>query len=224
MSVTKLFSTLIVFALLLVFASACRKRSDAFVIALSDKISTIDPIGSQTIDAASERVRALMFNSLVRKDEKFEYVPDLASAILRADDGLSYAFTLNGGVKFHNGQLMTSADVKYTLETILSSETSGRTSSFYEGTGAARQGYITGIETPDPLTVVIRLRKPWLQLLTNLVPISIIPSGSAAGQKTLPIGTGPFKFVRYDPTQQVVELISNPDYWQGKPAMQMSAH
>ena len=45
------------------------------VIALSDNIKTIDPIGSPSVDAASERVRALMFNSLVKKDEKFDYVP-----------------------------------------------------------------------------------------------------------------------------------------------------
>ena len=220
MGVTKLFSILIISTLLLVLASSCRKRSDAFVIALSDKISTIDPIGSKTIDAASERVRVLMFNSLVRKNDKFEYVPELASNIQRSDDGLSYTFTLNEGVKFHDGRVMTSADAKYTLETILNSDSSGRTPSFYEGSGASRQGYISGIETPDPKTLIVRLRKPWLQLLTNLVPISIVPAGSAEMQKTLPIGTGPFKFVRYDPTQQIVELVSNSDYWQGKPAIE----
>lgn len=219
MGIKQLFVVLVVFVQLLVFASSCRKRSSAFVIALSDKISTIDPIGSQTIDAASERVRVLMFNSLVRKNENFEYVPELASNIQRSDDGLSYTFTLNDGVKFHDGRLMTSADVKYTLETVLNSQSSGRTASFYEGSGASRQGYISGIETPDPRTVIVRLRKPWLQLLTNLVPISIIPSGSADTQKTLPIGTGPFKFVRYDPTQQTVDLIANPQYWQGPPAI-----
>lgn len=104
MSERKLFSIIIVIVLLFVVGSSCRKRSNAFVIALSDKISTIDPIGSKTIDAASERVRVLMFNSLVRKNEKFEYVPDLASNIQRSDDGLAYTFTLNEGVKFHDGE------------------------------------------------------------------------------------------------------------------------
>ena len=217
MRVAKLF--LLLSALLLVSGS-CRKRSDAFVIALSDKISTIDPVGSQTIDAASERVRVLMFNSLVRKNEKFEYVPDLATDIQTSGDGLSYTFTLHDGVKFHDGRVLTSADAKYTLQTILDSKTSGRTASFYEGTGAARQPYITGIETPDARTLVIRLRQPWLQLLTNLVPISIIPDGSAASQATHPIGTGPFKFSSFDPTQSKVEMVVNPDYWQGQPAIE----
>lgn len=215
------FSVLLLASILLLIASSgCRKRSESFVIALSDKISTIDPIGSQTIDAASERVRVLMFNSLVRKNEKFEYVPDLASNIVRADDGLSYTFTLNDGVKFHDGKQLTSADVKYTLETVLNSETSGRTASFFEKSGDERLGYLTAIETPDQRTVIIRLRKPWLQLLTNLVPISIIPQGSADNQKSAPVGTGPFKFVSYDQTQQVVRLAAFQDYWQGKPAIE----
>ena len=170
MRAARLFLLLSASLLLLAFVSGCRKPSDAFVIALSDKISTIDPIGSQTIDAASERVRVLMFNSLVRKNEKFEYVPELASNIQRGDDGLSYTFTLNDGVKFHDGRVMTSADVKYTLQTILNSQTSGRTASFFEGSGESRQPYISGIETPDARTLVVRLRKQWQQLLTNLVP------------------------------------------------------
>jgi len=48
----------------LLTSTTCRRRSDNFVIVLSDNIKTIDPIGSPTVDAASERVRVLMFNSL----------------------------------------------------------------------------------------------------------------------------------------------------------------
>src|SRR5262245_33109421 len=85
----------------LLLASGCRHRSYTFVIALADNIKTIDPIGSPTVDAASERVRVLMFNSLVKKNEQFDYVPELASNIQRSDDGLSYTFTLRDGVAFH---------------------------------------------------------------------------------------------------------------------------
>src|SRR5215212_6858492 len=92
----------------------CRRRSDAFVIALGDNIRTIDPIGSPSTDAASERVRTLMFNTLVKKDERFDYVGELASDIKRSDDGLTFTFTLRDGVKFHDGRPFTSADVKYT--------------------------------------------------------------------------------------------------------------
>src|SRR6185295_8772902 len=102
--------------------AGCRRNRSGgpFVIALGDNIRTIDPIGSPTVDAASERVRVLMFNTLVKKDEKFDYVGELASDIKRSDDGLTYTFTLRDGVKFHNGQALRSSDVKYTLDLVFS--------------------------------------------------------------------------------------------------------
>src|SRR5687767_5526425 len=108
---------MLIFVLLLGLATSCRRKSEAFVIALGDNIRTIDPIGSPSVDAASERVRTLMFNSLVKKNEKFEYVGELASEIIRSDDGLAFTFVLHDGVKFHDGRALTSADVKYTLDT-----------------------------------------------------------------------------------------------------------
>ncbi|HEX8846876.1 MAG TPA: ABC transporter substrate-binding protein [Pyrinomonadaceae bacterium] len=215
---------LLVAALLL---PSCRNRNETFVetssgrvqaivIALSDKISTLDPIGSPTVDAASERIRALIFNSLVKKNEKFDYIPDLATEITRSEDGLSYTFTLHDGVTFHDGRPLTSGDVKYTIEAVLASS-SGKAASFFEGTGESKQGFVTGIEAPDPRTVIIRLRKPWLGLLSNLVPIGIVPKDSAAEQKTRPLGSGPFKFVSYDSAQQVISVEANPNYWEGAP-------
>src|SRR4051812_5012700 len=182
MRVRKIITILLAFVLAALMLPACRNRSETFVIVLSDKISTLDPVGSPVVDAASERIRALVFNSLVKKNEKFDYVPDLATDIKRADDGLSYTFTLHDGVTFQDGRPLTSADVKYTIETVLAS-TSGKAASFFEGTGDTRQGLVTAVEAPDPRTVVIRLRKPWLSLLSNLVAIGIFPKDSAESQK-----------------------------------------
>src|SRR5437016_14628463 len=95
--------------LLATFPAACRRQSNVFVIALSDNVKTIDPIGSPTVDAASERVRVLMFNSLVKKDEKFDYVPELASRVDRSEDGLAFTFSLRDAVTFHDRQPCTSA-------------------------------------------------------------------------------------------------------------------
>ena len=120
--------------LVMLLSASCRRRSSVFVIALSDNVKTIDPIGSPSVDAASERVRTLMFNSLVRKDEKFDYVPELASNIQRSEDGLTFTFTLRDGVTFHDGRPFTSADAKYTLDTVLAS-TFAKTASFFEGSG-----------------------------------------------------------------------------------------
>ncbi|MGH9907802.1 MAG: ABC transporter substrate-binding protein [Pyrinomonadaceae bacterium] len=194
--------------------SGCRPKSNTFVVALGDNIRTIDPIGSPSVDAASERVRTLMFNSLVRKNEKFDYVGELASNIQWSDDGLTFTFTLHEGVKFHDGRSLTSADAKYTLDTVFTNNFA-KSTSFFEGSGADKTSYIKSVEAPDAKTLVITLTKPWVGLLTNLVPISIIPTDSYAGQKDQPVGSGPFKFVRYDSSQQVLDLESNQGYWDG---------
>jgi peptide/nickel transport system substrate-binding protein len=201
----------------IILPSACkRSRSNVFVVALSDNLKTIDPIGSPSVDAASERVRTLMFNSLVKKDEKFDYVPELASNIQRADDGLSFTFTMRDGVTFHDGRPFTSADAKYTLDTVLAS-TFAKAASFFEGAGANRSSFIKAVEAPDPHTLIIRLNKQWTGLLPNLVPIAMIPKDSYESQKTHPLGTGPFKFKSYDQVQQVVDLEANQGYWDGAP-------
>src|SRR5690349_19087994 len=190
----------------LMLSSACRRnRSSAFVIALSDNVKTIDPIGSPSVDAASERVRSLMFNSLVKKDEKFDYVPELASNIQRSDDGLTFTFTLRDGVTFHDGRPFTSADAKYTLDKVLTNSFA-KSASFFEGVGADRKAYVKSVDAPDAHTLLIQLNRPWTGLLANLVAIAVIPKDSYASQKTHPVGTGPFKFVNYDSVQQVVDL------------------
>ena len=203
-------------AMLLVFGATCRSRNNAFVIALSDNIRTIDPIGSPSVDAASERVRALIFNSLVKKDDKFEYVGDLASDIKQSDDGSVFTFTLRDGVKFQDGRAFTSADAKYTLDLVFSSNFA-KSASFYEGSGADKKSYIKRVEAPDAKTLVITLTHPWTGLLSNLVPVAIIPRDSYESQKNHPLGTGPFKFKNYDNSQQVVDLEAYADCWEGAP-------
>lgn len=211
-------TSLLILALASLLLPGCRNRSETFVIALSDKISTLDPIGSPTVDVASERIRVLIFNSLVKKNEKFDYVPDLATDIKRADDGLSYTFTLREGVTFHDGKPLTAADVKYTIDAVLGSA-SGKAASFFEGSGANKTGLVSAVEAPDPRTVIIRLSKPWLGLLSNLVPLGIVPKDSSESQKTRPLGSGPFKFISYDSAQQTIALEANPNYWEGAPTI-----
>ena len=204
---------------LLIPTWGCRTRSNAFVIALGDNIRTIDPIGSPSTDAASERVSTLIFNKLVKKNEQFDYVGELASDIKRSDDGLSYTFTLRDGVKFHDGRAFSSADAKYTLELLLESSFA-KSASFFEGTGQQKSSYIKSIDAPDPKTLIVMLTKPWVGLLSNLVAIPIIAQDSYESQKTHPMGTGPFKFINYDNSQQVVDLEAFPEYWEGASKLQ----
>ncbi|HEX8140345.1 MAG TPA: ABC transporter substrate-binding protein [Pyrinomonadaceae bacterium] len=192
-------------------------KSGPFVVVLESNPETLDQL--RGTDASSERFRQLMFNSLVRKNENFDYVGDLATDIQQSPDHLVYTFKLRDGVKFHNGKAFTSADAKYTLETLLKSD-SRKANDFFEGAGDERKSLVKAVETPDPLTLVVRLNKPLTKFLSGLVPVGMMPQGYTTDQqKKTPVGTGAFKFVRFDESQQVVDLTANEDYWGGAPAV-----
>jgi peptide/nickel transport system substrate-binding protein len=213
------FVCLLLSAFCLLPSVGCRRRAgDAFVMVLEAEQKSIHPLlGS---DAASERYRQLMYNSLMKKNERLDYVPELAESVTPAPDALSVTFVLRDGVKFHSGKPLTSADVKYTMETLLAPDSpSPKSPSFFEGTGAARQPFITAVEAPDPRTVVFRLRKPWLELYANLLPIGIIPEGSFGTLEQAPNGTGPFKFVAENKGERSVDMAANEEYWEGAPSI-----
>jgi ABC-type transport system substrate-binding protein len=192
-------------------------KTGPFVVVLESNPETFDQL--RGTDASSERLRQLMYNSLVRKNENFDYVGDVASDIQSSPDGLVYTFKLRDGVKFHNGKTFTSADAKYTLDTLLASD-SRKANDFFEGTAPDRKPLIKSIETPDPLTLVVRLAHQSNKFLSSLVPVGMMPQGyTTEQQKQQPIGTGAFKFLRYDESQQVVDLASNETYWGGAPAL-----
>jgi peptide/nickel transport system substrate-binding protein len=139
------------------------------------------------VDVQSEHIGSLIFDSLVHKDAHFNLEPWLATS-WETPDPLTYRFHLRTGVHFHNGQPLTSADVKYTLD------------SMRNGTvitaKAAAFAHVDHIDTPDAATVVIHLKQPDAALLWNLSDggIGIVPLGSGRDFAFHPIGSGPFKF------------------------------
>ena len=225
---------------LLLFAGCRRRAGDAFVMVLEAEQKSIHPLlGS---DAASERYRQLMYNSLMKKNERLDYVPELAESATTAPDGLSVTVVLRDGVKFHSGKPLTSADVKYTFDQLLRPDSkSPKSPSFFETVAAApvapggggnnantsaaapaattRQPFITSVETPDARTVVFRLRKPWLELYANMLPVGIIPEGSFDTLEQAPNGTGPFKFVAQNKGERSVDMAANDEYWEGAPSI-----
>ncbi len=211
-----------IFTVYLIFSFSCRARNTEFVtVALSDKFSTLDTLTTTASDAAAERLRSLMFNSLVRKNEKFEYVGELAQEINPSEDGKVITFVLRDGVKFHNGKDFTSADVKYTFDELFKSN-SYKAGAFFDTVDGKRVPHIVSLETPDPKTVVVTLNRASLQnqLLSNFVAIPIIPEGTVSQQASQPVGSGPFKFVNFDQSQNIVELAAFPEYWEGAPKVE----
>jgi peptide/nickel transport system substrate-binding protein len=217
------FLILLLSAVLATAASSCGSRENVFTIAMDGKFSTLDPIGSVTVDANSERIRTLMYNSLLKKNDKFEYVGDLAKEFKASEDGLVYTFPLREGIKFHDGKVLTSKDVKYTFDKLFKSE-GAKAGAFAVTEEGNKIDIITAIETPDDNTVVIKIARPEFknQLIPNLVPIAIIPDGSPVGKDSgadinPPKGTGAYKFVSFDPAQNIVELEAFDGAWEGAP-------
>jgi peptide/nickel transport system substrate-binding protein len=162
-------------------------------------------------DAQSEHIGALIFDSLVHKDDHFNLQPWLAES-WQQNDPVTWTFHLRHGVHFHNGQLLTAADVVWTLDSMRN----GTLLTAKAGNFAS----IDHVEAVDDSTVVIHLKRPDAALLFNLGDggIGIVPHGSGdLGQH--PIGTGPFRFVSQVPDKEVV-LERNPDWWQTPPAIQ----
>ncbi|MEK7723799.1 MAG: ABC transporter substrate-binding protein [Acidobacteriota bacterium] len=222
------FLSLAIFTILIIVfsGSSCnRTNSGAVTIANSDKFSSLDTLSTTSPDSAADRLRNLIFNSLVKKSDKFEYIGDLAKEIKFGEDNLTVTFNLQENVKFHNGQPFSSADAKYTLDALL--EAKGyKGTAFYDSKpnpedlkNPIKEPHITSIETPDAKTLVIKVRRPALvnQLLSNLVAIPIIPNNTIEQQKTSPIGTGAFKFGKFDQLNNIVELDAFPEYWEGTP-------
>ena len=85
-----------------------------FVSARTTEATGLDP---QLVPAFSRSARSpMMYNQLVRFDENMNAVPELAESWENSKDGLTWTFKLRQGVKFHDGQELTSADVKFTFD------------------------------------------------------------------------------------------------------------
>jgi peptide/nickel transport system substrate-binding protein len=181
---------------------------DALVVAVESAPRSLDPrLGS--VDSVSARIHQIVFDSLVRKNERFEFVPHLAESFDRSPDATTWTFKLRPGVRTHDGRELRSSDVKFTYESVRDPA--------LKSPVAGAFGRIASIDTPDPLTVVFHCSEPYYGLLGDLVAVPVMVEVPNAG-KGLPVGTGPFKVV--DTTEQTVELEANPDYFLGAPAVQ----
>lgn len=145
-------------------------------------------------------------------------VGDLATSYTVSDDHLTYTFKL-AKANWHDGKPFTSADVKFTLGLAMNAKTGS--------VFAARLKNVASVETPDESTAVIKLSAPNASFLSVLEQIMMLPEhalgsidpAQLADSKwwsTNPIGTGPFKWVKYV-SDQYVELAADDGYRLGRP-------
>ena len=172
--------------------------------------TNLDPrIGT---DGQSERIDGLIFDSLVELDEQRIPHGDLAEK-WETPDPLTYVFHLRPGVKFHDGRALTSADVKYTFESILNrTVTSPKRGSL---------SLVKSVDTPDAGTVIFHLGEPDSGFLLNICrpALGVVPAGAGADFAEHPIGTGAFRFVSAQQDDNVV-LERNQSYFRTPPKIE----
>ncbi|HKV05637.1 MAG TPA: ABC transporter substrate-binding protein [Candidatus Acidoferrales bacterium] len=163
-------------------------------------------------DAQSEDLDGLMFDGLLARDAQMNPIPDLAES-WETPDPQTYVFHLRRGVKFHDGRAFTSADVKFTFDSILSGAVQTPKRGAYQ--------LVDSVKTPDDATVVFHLREAYASFIWNLtrLAIGIVPKDAGAEAAQHPIGTGPFRFVSMEPDDEVV-LERNPDYFGPAPRIE----
>ena len=176
-------------------------------VGIAQDLNSLDPHLAST--AGTREVMFNLFEGLMKVGSDGEVVPAVASGYQVSEDGLTYTFSLREGVKFHNGETVTAADVVYSLERCAGSENEGTPlmSAFANVESVAA--------SEDGSTVTVTLKQPSLEFIFSMTA-AIIPEGSGATITEDPVGTGPFKFVSYTPQQSLVAEKFN-DYW-GTPA------
>jgi peptide/nickel transport system substrate-binding protein len=151
----------------------------------------LDPTQSPAA-AIKEILYANVLEGLTRIDETGAVKPQLAASWEVSSDGRAYSFALKPGIKFHDGSPFTSADVKAAMER-------GAAESSVNALKKALFSEIESVETPDALSVTLHLKSPDFQLpwTLGLGEAVIMPQSAVADAKANPVGTGPFKFVRW---------------------------
>ena len=181
---------------------------DSLTWVVDSKVPTMDIYATTSLNLTN--IYYMVSDSILTRDMKtLEIKPNLAESWKRLDDK-TWEFKLKSGIKFHNGNPLTAEDVRYTImDRILNPEMKSRQAPGFR--------FIADVKVLDDLTFHIITKGPY-----PLVPArmnTFFPYDKEwcqeVGEETIaskPMGTGPYKFVKWDRGSQVV-FTKNPDYW-----------
>lgn len=185
-------------------------------------------------DPFSHFIISQLFSGLVRFDDNLNVIPDLAAAMPQVSpDGKIYTFTLRRGVRFPDGQEVTARDFKYAIERAADPKLAGSQTPSALPAGvylgdivgvadklAGKAAQISGVQAPDPYTLVLTIDAPRQYFLAKLasgpayaVEQSNVESGDDWTEN--PKGTGPFRLEKWAHRQEIV-LSANTGYYAGR--------
>src|SRR5213080_4864352 len=191
------------------------KKGGTLILARAGEVTNLDPHKVPAFTSA--RVFELVYSYLMRLDENLGVQPDLAASMpTTSADGKTVTVKIRSGVKFHNGDPLTSADVKYTFDRILDTKTAAVARSFFTD--------VDMIAAPDDTTVVFNLKNPNAALIaymahpnTGVISKKIGEANPDLSKKETAIGSGPFKLAEWVP-DNFMRFEANKSYYvEGQP-------
>ena len=188
------------------------ERTRPLSVAIDSEVLTLDPHRyNETITLS---VLENMFESLVAQDANLRVVPALATGWETPDD-LTWRVHIRRNVRFHDGTEMTSADVKFSYDRVLSSPDSGLRNFL---------NAVRSVEIIDAYTVDVKLNTP-CGVVANLGAIYILPADDmrTRGENRFfesPVGTGPYRFSGWKKGERVW-MHAFDGYWGGPSAFEL---
>lgn len=181
-----------------------RAAAGQLVVGIAQDLDdSLDP--HKAVAAGTKEVMFNVFEGLMKPTPDGDLIPAVAESCELSEDKTTYTFTLREGVRFHNGEPVDTADVVYSIQ---------RCADDTEGEPLVPALSAVKSITADDTTVTIALDQPNTEFLSYLT-LAILPEGYDQ-QDTVPVGTGPFKFVSRAAQDSIV-LERFEDYW-GTPA------
>ncbi|HWI47378.1 MAG TPA: ABC transporter substrate-binding protein [Rummeliibacillus sp.] len=179
-------------------------KAQEITVRVNDDPDFLDP--HKATASISFQMLLNMFEGLMAPETDGSLKPAIAESYELSKDGLTYTFKIRDGVKFHNGETVKVDDIKYSFERLMGKNGEKPLSSNFKN--------VDSISAPDDKTFVIKLKEPNSNFLYSLTALqsAVLPKSNNGKHNENPIGTGPFKFVKYSPGANLV-LAKNPDYW-----------